>query len=364
MEEKINPIKQDSMDLYSLRKEAELEQQFEDEHKNKQLGISTSYPYSEDFYYRTRLEKMNLDKTKVEYIYSGNGFIVSESQSIKKDLKDPNGIFSPKFGQGLSDLNPYMDKYRCECGKLQSSINLDQVCPNCRTKVRYVGENYKMTGWMQLNDYYIIHPNLYSMLEYFFGPSSSGNGNTNKDEKHSGTKLYNILRYAGEIDQDGKEVIVKPEDLPADQPFYGIGMIDFYNRFDEIVEYYRKKYPKKEDTYLDIMANRDKVFAQSIPVITTHLRPFDIKSDIHQQTMYFEPLNAMYNMMNSLVSMINKSTTNMNKKKKPKNNLLFDLQMQYQKLYDEIIDICSGKKGSLRQLTGGQHQALCCSNAA
>ena len=318
------------------------------------LTITTSYPASKDYYYTTELKRKNLDKMKIEHIYQGEGFIISESQNIKKDLKDPDGIFSPRFGQGLSDLNPYMDRYSCPCKKTQGSINLGQKCLFCGHKVKFIGDDYLMTGFLQLNEYHIIHPNLYSLLEAFMGPSSAGNGTTNKDDKHWGTKLYNILKYAGEVDQDGKEAIVKPEDLPSDQPFYGIGMIDFYHRFDEIIEYYHKKYPKKEDMYRDIINNRNNIFAQSFPVITTHLRPFDIKSDIHQQTMYFEPLNAMYNLMNSLVGLINKNTTSVSRKKKPKSNLLFDLQMQIQRLYDEIMDIMSGKKGSIRQLTGGR----------
>ena len=60
-------------------------------------------------------------------------------------------------------------------------------------------------------------------------------------------------------------------------------------------------------------------------------------------------------MMNNLVDKINKSDTVMSNKKKPKNKLLFDLQMEIQKMYDEIIAILSGKKGRLRQLVGGQN---------
>ena len=334
----------------------------EDEVQQQTIDIGWSYPLSDEYEYEARLRRLNLDKLKLDFIYKGEGFVVSEAQSIKKDLKDPNGIFSPKFGQGLSDLNPYIDKYSCECGRLKSAINNGQKCSNCGTRVRYVGDDYEMTGFMQLKDYHIIHPNLYSAIEYFLGTAG---GQNDKDNRHINTKLYNIINYDGEVDQDGKEVIRSPEDLPNDQPFYGIGMIDFYNRFDEIMEYYHQKYPKKESYYIDIMNNRDKIFIQSIPVITTHLRPFEIKNDIHNQTMYFEPLNAMYNLMNNLVTKINRNTTTIDKKKKPKNALLFGLQKEYQRLYDEIIAICSGKKGQLRQLTGGQqNQALCYRNVA
>ena len=203
-------------------------------------------------------------------------------------------------------------------------------------------DDYSKFGWIQITqDYHVIHPNLYSAIEYMFGPGQS----SDKDKR---SKLYNIINYAGEVDQNGKEVL--PESTIADQPFYGIGMVEFNERFDEIMNFYLHKYPKKIDTYNMIMADRDKVFTQSIPVFTTHLRPCDVRDG----NMYFEPINAYYNMMNNLVDKINKSDTVMANKKKPKNKLLFDLQMEIQKLYDEIIAILSGKKGRLRQLVGGQ----------
>jgi hypothetical protein len=52
----------------------------------------------------------------------------------------------------------------------------------------------------------------------------------------------------------------------------------------------------------------------------------------------------------------------MSNKKKPKNELLFDIQMKIQELYQEIINILSGKKGELRQLIGGQQSARLYSN--
>jgi len=51
-------------------------------------------------------------------------------------------------------------------------------------------------------------------------------------------------------------------------------------------------------------------------------------------------------MMANIAARINDDKTAMNRKKKPKNQLLFDLQMKYRELYDEIRKIISGKKGS------------------
>ena len=116
----------------------------------------------------------------------------------------------------------------------------------------------------------------------------------------------------------------------------------FFEQFEEIMEYYRLKRPGKRDYYDDIMRNREKIFIQSIPVFTIHLRPFRLDGG----TLSFEGTNAIYNMMANLAARINDDRTAMNRKRKPKNNLLFDLQMKYKELYDEINKIISGKKGS------------------
>lgn len=304
-------------------------------------NVNYSYPYSEDFEYFTELERINLDKEMERDIYGGNGFIVSEPRSIKKDIKDPNGIFSTKFGQTLGDMNPYIDRYKCECGNLRSRINHGLECPICHTKVRYVDDNYEYFGWMKLENYYIIHPNIYKSIEFFFG-------NGDKSDKDKRSKLYNILNYAGRLDQSGHEIPV--DQFPPDQPYYGLGMIEFKEKFDEIMTYYLNKYPKKKEYYDDIMANKDKIFIQSIPVFTTHLRPIDIRDG----SMYYEPINGMYNMMNILVHKINKNKTRFSRKLKPKNQLLFDLQQKYMELYEEVENILSGKKGKIRSLIGGQ----------
>ena len=336
-----------------MNEEQQLEQEFEEQHNQRSFNVriaADNYVDSREFEYQASISRINMDNEKELDVNTRGGFIISEPQSIKKDLKAIDGIFSPKFGQGLSDMNPFIDRYSCFCGETKSHINNGLICPHCGQPVKYVGDDYSKFGWIQITQpYYVIHPNLYSAIEYLFGPGQSS-------DRERRSKLYNIINYSGEIDSDGKEVLSQPG--INDQPFYGIGMIEFHDRFDEIMDFYIRKYPKKIDTYNMIMADKDKVFTQSIPVFTTHRRPFDVRDG----NMYFEPINAYYNMINNLVDKINKADTVMANKKKPKNKLLFDLQMQIQKLYDEVIAILSGKKGRLRQLIGGQQSALCYSN--
>jgi hypothetical protein len=220
-------------------------------------------------------------------------------------------------------------------------------CPMCHTKVKYVDDNFKLFGWIILkDDYHIIHPRFYDSLDYIFGESKY---NHDKKKVKGGRKLDNIIFYNPEVDQDGftRECEFKPDK----EPFFGIGIIEFYNRFDEILDYYYNMYPKKKDYYLEIKENRDIVWCHSVPVFTTHLRPYDVKDGY----MYFEPTNAMYNMINIHVHRINNDKRKVNKNFKIKNAELYQVQSKFMELVNEVMDILNGKKGQLRGLVSGRY---------
>ena len=176
-----------------------------------------------------------------------------------------------------------------------------------------------------------------------------------------GRKLRNILKYNPDVDQHGfvSECSFKPEK----EPFYGLGMLDFYDRFDEILDFYFGLNPKKKDYYDEIQdyryackcrktigrenvgktceccgskvefVDKDIIFTHSIPVYTTHLRPADIKDGY----MYFEPTNGIYNMINTHVHRINNDKRKMNKDPKIKNSELYEVQMNYNKAKDFVV---------------------------
>ena len=324
----------------------------EAEFKEKnQININLTYPRSDEFDFLTKIEVIDLDQEAKNDIESGKGFIIDAPKNTnKKDLKNPNGIYSPKFGQKIGDLNPFIDRYSCECGNLRGRINHGLECPECGKKVKYVDDDFKMFGWIILKDqYHIIHPKFYDTLDYFFGSSQY---NIEK-KKIKGSKLQNIINFAPDVDQDGnfKECSFKPDN----EPFYGIGMIDFYNRFDEIVEYYYKKNPKKKEYYDEIYEYRDIIFCHSIPVFTTHLRPTDVRDG----QMYYEPTNAIYNMINKHVHSINKDRRKFDQDVKIKNSELFKVQMKYMELVNEIMEILKGKKGQLRSCLSGRYNFSC-----
>lgn len=312
------------------------------------VDINISYPFSDKWDYKTQLKIYNLDKERENDLITGRGFLISTHQPIQKEIKAENGIFSPKYGQSLSDTNPFIDRYKCSCGNLRSRIYNNIECPVCHTKVKYVDDDFGCFGWMVLNRFYVIHPNLYKSIEALIGPQ----------------RLVNILDIEDVKDEDGHSIIQDPKerrkkgphrkDKGSNEPYFGIGMVEFYNHFDEICNYYlsvaANKTVKKE-YYNHIMNNRDKVFCQSIPVYTTHLRPFEASD---KKKFSFEGTNGIYNMMSKLVACINDDSLKIRRKLKDKNNLLFDLQMKWAELYREIDNILSGKKGNVRLLAGGR----------
>lgn len=290
----------------------------------KKLTINTRYSKSSEYDYETRLERINLDDEKNRDILSGNGFIVSAPKAIKDEVKDPNGIFSTKYGPGLNDANAFANRYRCSCGHTTSRFYHGLPCEVCGTPVEYKDDNFDMFGYITIKEpYHIIHPNLFMSLAFFIGER----------------EFMSIITPVDKKDEDGYELDIKK---PKDEPYFGIGLMEFYDNYDSIIEYYRNKKPNKLDYYSDLMANRDKVFTRSIPVFTTHLRPYRLDAGV----LHFEGTNAIYNILANIAARINDDKLKMSTKTKPKNQLLFELQMKFKELYDELTKIISGKKGS------------------
>ena len=335
----------DQILLEEIRRNKE---EIEENYKPKGLDLHLTYPYSDEFEFQTKLEMINLDTERINDIRSGNGFIISDYQPIKKELKAEYGIFSPKYGRTLGDANPFKDKYSCTCRLMTSRIYNGLVCPHCNTRVKFVDDNYGMFGYMVLLKYEIIHPTLYKQLEALIGPQ----------------RLINILDIEDQKNEDGFSITDESQKVHKkglfrkekgkNEPYYGIGMEEFQKKFVEIIEYYyliSTNKESKEPYFKSLLENHDKIFTKSIPVYTTHLRPFNSPN---KKNLNLEGTNAIYNMMSKLVSSINDDRLKIFRKKKEKNQLLFDLQMKYVELNNEIDAILSGKKGNVRQLAGGR----------
>lgn len=299
------------------------------------LDLSIYYPNSEDYYYETTMERINLDDELERDLERNNGFMIADPQGIKKDIKDPDGMFSPRYGQTLKDLNPFGDRYKCQCGKTTLRINNDTICPYCNTRVERVGNNFSYFGWRKLKDHYFIHPNLFKSLEALIGK----------------TTLDNIIKSNVVRDVDGNDM---EQEKPSDEPYFGIGMVAFKENFDEILDYYGNKTysnTNKRAYYEDIKRDRDKVFTQSIPYFSALLRPVDE----NQSSFYYEDTNGFYYIMLKLSAKINEyDELNATKDNAYVDKFLYDLQIKYNKLSKSMEAILEKKKGDFRKLISGR----------
>lgn len=306
--------------------------------KKTGLNIKLQYPYNDEYDFVTELRRVDLDKTREEYIKTGKGFIIDTPRSIKKDIKMQGGIFSQRFGASIND-NDNLSRYRCQCGLLKGSINHGMICEACGTKVKFMDDDMSIFGWIVLKSHRIIHPNMYKTIEAFIGAS----------------RLDRMLDPDIQVDQDGM-VIEKEIDYNSkkkDEIFKGIGIPEFEKRFDSIMKYFLQRYPNKKNYYDDIMANKNIVFTHSIPVFTTLLRPTKLDNT---GSLKYEKTNENYNLLAHSVYKLNKDKLLIDRQIKDVYLTLYDIQCEFNKLYDELKDIMKGKKGDIRSAIGGR----CC----
>lgn len=296
-----------------------------------------SYPYSDKYYYTAKIVRLNLDEERRRDFARGKGIRINRPQGVKKDLRDPNSIYSPDFGPTFDDASSYGSRHSCQCGATRTQQNEGLICPICGTKVIKKEDDFSIFGWIILDDDYVIHAGLYKSIEFFIGKKA----------------LNNILEIKDDKDENGFSIKgMRTEE----EPFIDYGMIGFREHFDEIMDFYLKVNPNKKEYYDDIMKDRDKVFTHSIPVFTALLRP----SHLVGEKFIFQDTNKNFNIMAAIQYLLNtKDSIKTRKSKKTRNQLLYDLQYNFMEVYDEVVKIMSTKKGIIRSLYGGRYNFTC-----
>ena len=325
----------------------------ENEGLNSMKVKINNYPLNDKYDYFVKLERIDLDKECERDLVSGKGFIIKEPQSISKALKSESSIFSSKFGRSLQDENPYSHRYSCRCGAFQGAFyavpdDANFRCPYCGTEVKLVGDAFDFFGWIRLKDeYFVIHPLMYYSLIYLIGKEN----------------LESIIEPEIMLDTDGNPMSQYDKRLmrkkmqrkykkksSLDTTYSGLGMIEFKNHFDEIIDYFYKKKPQKKEVYDDIVKHKSIVFTHSIPVYTTQLRITKVEG----KRFTFESCNADFNILAKLAATINKDNLSFYRNTKYQNRLLWDMQSHIYNLSEEIIAILSGKKGVIRSTISGR----------
>ena len=319
------------------------------------LNLRMEYPRSDKYEYEARLVRLNLDEEAERDLARGKGFLIKEPQDVKKVLKDIDGICSTRYGRTLQDPKAYEDRYSCKCGHLKGRNNRYILCPKCHHECVFIGDDFEIFGYIPIHDYTIIHPNLYKAISAYFGDAT----------------MEAMIEPSVKYDKDGMPILGSDDDelkgidkrikkrkikrtfakkrAKIDQTYQGIGMIGFCEKFDEILEYFKKKNKnRKIGYYNDIIENRDKIFIHHIPVFTTLLRPYKVEG----KHLIFEETNSILNMMAKLAGRLNDNGTFITDNYKYKSSLLWDLQDRYNRLYKIIEKILSSKRGTIRMLIG------------
>ena len=310
----------------------------EDTPLRKYAVTVSAYPNDPRFTYTTKINRLNLDEARIKDFQRGKGIHIQRSQGVKKDIRDPNSIYSPLFGANFDQVSSDGSRYTCQCGNTKGQQNQDTVCPFCGTKVIRKNDDLEMCGWIILEDDYVIHPGLYKSIEFFIGK----------------TDLEAILDVQDIKDENGYSIL-KPEN--SNNPYVDYGLIGFREHFEEIMKHFLNLNPSKLEYYNDIMRDRDKVFTHSIPVYTTLLRPYHLTNG---DRFAFEETNKNFNMMANLGYLINnKRMAKSDKNRKIRNQLLYDMQFNFEQVYDEVLKIMSSKKGIIRSLYGGRYNFTC-----
>lgn len=297
-----------------------------------------------------QLKKMNWDKECERDLVSNLGFritepafkkttvkIIENSKEVKKikEEKTMNGIHSPLFATDYEDEDAFSERYTCQCKELKGRVYEGEICPICNTEVKFRDVDLRITGWIILDNHKIIQPIFYRMIKSIIGEKI----------------LLEILEYNKDITNDGqiKNKISK-------NPYMGIGIIEFRERFDEIINYYKSKKKNKAELADEVLREKDKVFASCIPVFSSVLRPILFKGD----SFLYNPIDKKYTPIYSLVCSLNaQNAVNKNNKNKKKrideHTMLFSLQIKLMKLWDLVFSLINQKDGHIKdQLLGGR----------
>lgn len=267
---------------------------------------------------------------------TGRGFEITEPAFKGKEVKSKYGIQSPLFGTDWEDDDAFSERYSCKCKTLVGRVYESEVCVVCNTKVQFRDIDLRTFGWIKLNDYSIIQPIYYNMLGSLMGKA----------------QLLETIEYDKDINQDGWV----SDKVSKTNPFKGIGLVAFKERFDEILEFYWNKKKKKRDIITELENNKKKVFASCIPVYSSVLRPVSFKNE----SFFNSKIYKKYNVIVSDSRLLYNQNRHMKKRVSKKARLtdltiLSEIQKELMVLWELVFSEIDRKKGHIRsQVLGGR----------
>lgn len=282
---------------------------------------------------RTKFTRMNLESECFYDCITDKGFLISEMPyaDIDKSVRNVNGPRSPRYGTTYSDPNEFADRYRCKCGRSYGAAFEGKECPFCHTTVQFKDVDIKYTGWLNLSPYKIINPLFYPRLQSALSRKVLEDIISNE----------NIITPQGVIRTKDDDLEVKKSILK----YHNIGIKQFYENYEEIMEYYKTKRKQKADLIDSLIQDKDLVWTSKIPVYSTVLRP----SSVTVESYYFSPADKQINPLTAISINLKKATDI----EVPL--YLYQAQMRANELWKLTFQLIDGKHGWTRgNVLGGE----------
>lgn len=250
-----------------------------------------------------------------------------------------NGLFSPRI---FGDMDT-KEEYSCECGKLHGKFYEGKICPKCGKPVKFVGMTIDKSGWIDLamneynldgtiakvgNGFHVIMYVAYSQLEKIIG----------RDILRNIIQVRNTITVSGDIDTSELDEIRNQD--PKNKYFF-IGLEEFYNKYNEVLEYYYKLNNRDNERLYEYLKDKDEVFTDKIPVISIILRPAMRTAD----GLKLDEINIKYQGI----------LKNMEILKDPnviqiiRDLTVEQIQAEYMQLSEEILSSIKSKEGLIRK---------------
>ena len=291
-----------------------------------------SFYNSSELGYGPRFKELNWTTEFKKDMLKGKGFIVKAKAFDKFKNREMDGIHSPRFGSTWTDEEAFAERYRCKCGMLMGKVYEGEICKECNTEVKFTDVDLDIYAWMVLLNYYIIQPAMFKKIQSFIGKKALGD----------------IIEFKYQMNKDG--YFNPPEQQNSRNPFFGIGLYEFQERFEEIMEYYRKR-KKKDELYDNIMQNKDKIFTKYIPVYSSVLRQVFITDEDYSYTKIDRKFNSLYG---NIVNLNKERELNVTNREKINKNL-FKAQSKINEIYSLIFAMIDQKEGHIREnVLGGR----------
>ena len=279
------------------------------------------------------LKRLNWDACFYSDILTNKGFVITEPAEVSLDGSKQKSLYgpqSPLYGTTYEDDQSFIERYRCQCGAYKSRLFEGETCPICDTKVEFRDSDINMTGWISLGNNRIINPYYFNLLQGAIGK----------------IVFPDIISGKYKITVNGRRLKLKDEDQDEKKTsiYDGIGVDEFYNRYEEILNYFKNIKKNKSRTFDLLLKQKRSVFISHIPIVSTLLRPQSITSD----TFYFNSVDKIVNTLFSLSRFL----VNAIDVEKP--YILQRLQVKVNEMWNIYFNELNGKDGLIRgELLGG-----------